>query len=69
MINCLPVSVCLSVNVNDPELHSKLWSGSSNVRGNRRLPLSSRSTRDPFVVKDSGSALVELSSIFPTPLP
>ena len=38
------------VNVNDPGLHRKLWSGSSSVRGKRRLPLSSRSTRDPLVV-------------------
>ena len=34
-----------------------------------RLPLSSRSPRDPLVVSDSGSALVKLSYIFPIPLP
>ena len=52
----------------DPELRRKLWSGSSNVRGKRRLPLSSRSTLDPLVVWDGGSAPVELSSIIPIPL-
>ena len=35
MMNCLPV--CLSVNVYDLELHSKLWSGRSKVKRQETL--------------------------------
>ena len=42
---------------------------STRAQGETLGHLSSRSTPDPLVVLDSGSALVKLSSILPIPLP
>ena len=51
---------CLSVNVYDPELHRKLWSGSSNVRGKRR----SRSTRQLYKIAGQHSLNYPPSFLF-----
>ena len=60
------LSVCLSMFM----IRSSTGScGVGVVIGKRRSLRAPWSTRNPLVVKDSGSALVKLSSIFPIPLP